>query len=71
MPRAFGHYMLLEKFILIKRALDILDRAYLPALRNPAEFVPAVATEWLEAELGGKVTIHGEEFFLSNDAGGD
>ena len=46
---------------------DILDRAYLPALRNSAEFVPANVQERLEAELGGKVTIHGEEFFLSGE----
>ena len=49
--------------------LDILDRAYLPALRNPAEFISADALERLEAELGGKVTIHGEEFFLSGEQG--
>ena len=48
---------------------DILDRAYLPVLRDPAEFVPATVTERLEAELGGKVTIHGEEFFLIGDHG--
>ena len=49
--------------------LDILDRAYLPALRNPAEFVPSRVLERLEAELGGKVTIHGEEFFLAGEQG--
>ena len=49
--------------------LDILDRAYLPPLRNPAEFVPPNVLERLEAELGGKVTIHGEEFFLSDAHG--
>ena len=48
---------------------DILDRAYLPALRNPAESVPAQVLERLEAELGGKVVIHGEEFFLSDEQG--
>ena len=48
---------------------DILDRAYLPALRNPAEHVSAGTLERLEAELGGKVTIHGEEFFLSGERG--
>ena len=48
---------------------DILDKAYLPALRNPAEFVPAGVLERLEAELGGKVTIHGEEFFLADKDG--
>ena len=49
--------------------LDILDRAYLPALRNPAEFVPSRVLERLEVELGGKVTIQGEEFFLSGEQG--
>ena len=49
--------------------LDILDRAYLPALRNPADFVPSRVLERLEAELGGKVTIHGEEFFLNSEQG--
>ena len=49
--------------------IDILDRAYLPALRNPGEFVPAQILEKLEATLGGKVTIHGEEFFLSDKQG--
>ena len=49
--------------------LDILDRAYLPALRNPAEFVLAAVTERLETKLGGKVTIHGEEFFLNTEQG--
>ena len=48
---------------------DILVKAYLPALRNPTEFVPAHVLERLEAELGGKVTIHGEEFFLSDKQG--
>ena len=49
--------------------LDILDRAYLPALRNPDEFVPASVQERLEAALGGTVTVHGEEFFLSGEQG--
>ena len=48
---------------------DILDRAYLPALRDPGEFVPTHVTERLEAELGGKVITHGEEFFLSGEQG--
>ena len=48
---------------------DILDKAYLPALRKADEFVPAHILERLEAELGGKVTIHGEEFFLSGEQG--
>ena len=48
---------------------DILDLAYLDSLRNPEEFVPSAVTKRLEAELGGKVTIHGEEFFLSGEQG--
>ncbi len=48
---------------------DILDRAYLPPLRNPAEFVSATVLERLEGELGGKVTVHGEEFFLADKDG--
>ena len=48
---------------------DILDKAYLPGLRNPAEYVPAETIERLEAELGGKVSIRGEEFFLSSEQG--
>ena len=48
---------------------NILDRAYLPPLRNPAEFVPSRVLERLEEELGGKVTIHGEEFFLADKDG--
>ena len=49
--------------------LDILDRAYLPALRDHAKFVPEEVTGRLEKELGGKVTLHGEEFFLSGEQG--
>ena len=48
---------------------DILDKAYLDPLRNPAEYVPAAVTERLESELGGKVVLHGEEFFLSGEQG--
>ena len=48
---------------------DILDRAYLPALRDPAEYVPAAVTDRLEDALGGKVVLHGEEFFLSGEQG--
>ena len=38
-------------------------------MRNPAEYVPAAVTDRLEAELGGKVVKHGEEFFLSGEEG--
>ena len=49
--------------------LDILDTAYLPPLRDPSEYVPAAVLERLEAELDGKVVLHGEEFFLSGEQG--
>ena len=49
--------------------LDILDRAYLPALRDSSEFVSVWVLERLEAELGGKVILHGEEFFLNSEQG--
>ena len=48
---------------------DILVKAYLPPLRYPAGFVPADVTERLETELGGKVILHGEEFFLNGEQG--
>ena len=48
---------------------DVLDLAYLDPLRNPEEFVPSAVTERLEAELGGEVVLHGEEFFLSGEEG--
>ena len=48
---------------------DIIDIAFLDPLRNPEEFVPSAVTRCLEAELGGKVVTHGEEFFLSGEQG--
>ena len=48
---------------------DILVKAYLPLLRNPSEYVEADAFSRLEDELGGKVTVQGEEFFLSTEQG--
>ena len=49
--------------------LDILDKAFLPAMRNPAEHISAETLKRLEGELGGKVAVHGEEFFLSSEQG--
>lgn len=49
--------------------LDILDRAYLPALRNQIDNVPIGLLDKLEAEIGGTVTIKGEEFFLTDKLG--
>ena len=49
--------------------LDILDRAYLPALRNPVDNVPMGLLGKLEAEIGGSVTVKNEEFFLTVEFG--
>ena len=38
-------------------------------LRNPEQFVPSEVSGKLEAKLGGKVTVRGEEFFLSDEQG--
>ena len=47
---------------------DILDRAFLPALREePAAFVTLLRD--LEKALGGSVSIEGEEFFLNGRHG--
>ena len=48
---------------------DILVKAYLPPLRNPSEYVKADALSRLEEELGGKVEVQGEEFFLRDEQG--
>ena len=48
---------------------DILVRAFLDPLRNPEQFVPSEVSGKLEAKLGGKVTVRGEEFFLSDEQG--
>lgn len=46
---------------------DILHRAYLPALRAPVDDAHERMLENLEAVIGGKVMVKGEEFFLSNE----
>ncbi len=49
---------------------DILDKAYLPALRDSAlDRESKAMLNAIEAELGGKVVLHGEEFFLSGEQG--
>ena len=48
---------------------DILHRAYLPALREPIGDTHKQMLESLEKVIGGKVTVMGEEFFLSNEQG--
>ena len=48
---------------------DILLRAYLPALREPIDGTHEKMLKSLENVIGGKVTVKGEEFFLSNEQG--
>ena len=48
---------------------DILLRAYLPALREPVDDAHGRMVESLENVIGGKVTVKGQEFFLSNEQG--
>ena len=46
---------------------DILDRAYLPALRGPVDARDEHLLARLQAAIGGEVTIENEEFFLRNE----
>ena len=48
---------------------DVLLRAYLPALREPVDDTHQRMLDSLETTIGGKVTVRGEEFFLSNEQG--
>lgn len=48
---------------------DVLLRANLPALREPVDDVHSQMLDSLENIIGGKVTVSGEEFFLSNEQG--
>ena len=48
---------------------DILLRAYLPALREPVDDAHQRMLDSLEKVIGGKVTVRGAEFFLSNEQG--
>ena len=48
---------------------DILLKAYLPALRKPVDDAHQRMLDSLEKLIGGKVTVKGEEFFLSNEQG--
>ena len=47
---------------------DILDRAYLPALRKEPDAFGSLLRD-LEEAMGGKVSVEGEEFFLENRQG--
>ena len=48
---------------------DIIDRAYLPPLRETVDDTRSGIVKCLETALGGSVTVAGEEFFLKNDDG--
>ena len=48
---------------------DILDRAYLPPLREPFDSTTKHLLDRLEKAMGGEVSIRNEEFFLSSERG--
>ena len=48
---------------------DILLKAYLPPLREPINDSHRLMLESIETVIGGKVTVKGEEFFLSSEQG--
>ena len=48
---------------------DILDRAYLPALREPIDPTAKHLLGRLEIAMGGEVSIRNEEFFLRSELG--
>jgi ABC-type branched-subunit amino acid transport system ATPase component len=48
---------------------DILDRAYLPALRGPMDRPRRPLLSILQKAIDGKVTVKNEEFFLRNRQG--
>ena len=48
---------------------DILDRAYLPALRGPMDARHEAALTRLREAIGGDVAVKGEEFFLRSEQG--
>ena len=48
---------------------DVLYHAYLPSLREPVDDAHVKMLESIEHVIGGKVTVHGEEFFLTNEQG--
>ena len=48
---------------------DILLRVYLPALREPIDKAHGSMLDGLENVIGGRVSVSGEEFFLSNEHG--
>lgn len=48
---------------------DILDRAYLPALRGPIDSDGEELLTRLREAIGGEVAVKGEEFFLRSEQG--
>ena len=48
---------------------DILDRAYLPALRGPMDRRRERILSRLREAIGGEVAVKGEEFFLRSEQG--
>lgn len=48
---------------------DILDRAYLPALRGPMDGCREGILATLREAIGGEVTVESEEFFLRSEQG--
>ncbi len=48
---------------------DILDRAYLPPLREPFDATTKCLLGRLERAMGGEVSMENEEFFLSGERG--
>lgn len=46
---------------------DILDRAYLPALRGPMDSSREQLAAKLQTEIGGEVAVENEEFFLRSE----
>lgn len=48
---------------------DILDRAYLPALRGPIDSDGECLLARLREAIGGEVAVEGEEFFLRSEQG--
>ena len=48
---------------------DVLDRAYLPALREPTDERREGLLTGLQKAIGGRVLVENEEFFLRSDEG--
>lgn len=46
---------------------DILDRAYLPPLRQPLDGARQLVLKELENVIGGRIVVENEEFFLKNE----